>query len=493
MSNKVPLVVADFETQIAGAISAGDTSFTLASATDDDGNTITAGKYCFTVNNGASNKQYLIGQVNGTAVTSVSYVDRQGNETSGAQYAARSGSPVIISNFASLQRVADILRGQETLDADNPIYYDGDPTLSNNAELATVKYVLDNVNGGAVDFDNQIISSSDATAGETIAAGDVVFFQTSDQEWYQADADTAAEVNGVQLGIALGAGSDGASITGGIQISGVYTTTGLTAGDTYYVGNTPGQFTNSAGTTARTIGVALSTTKLLLVPTTVNTLTDDEKDALAGTSGSPSTSNKYVTADDVANDGTSAKIIRASGTDLPLAITQATKGLDISGATTDLAQSGTTEYDVYSYTVAANTLGTGNSIRVKIYLSDLTQASSAGTTTFRLKYGSTTIASFVFAEHTQGALNLLGTIEAVVTANASASAQTGFLSLEAGANNLDLDSAWGAAGSILRGYAAGTATEDSTGALDLKITAQSSQTNGMTDIVPASIVTELIS
>lgn len=299
MSNKVPLVIADFETSLASAVSAGATSFTLASATDDDGNSLAAGKYCFTINNGSSNKQYLLGQLNGTAVTSVVYVDRRGNETSGAQYAARAGAPVIISDFATIQRVADILRGQETLDGDNPIYYDAEPTLAARAEIATVGYVLDQVNGGTVDFDNQIISSSDATAGETISAGDWVFFNTADQEWYQIDADTAAEVDAAYIGVALGAGTDGASITGGIQISGVYTTTGLTAGDIYYLSNTAGAITNSAGTTERAIGVALSTTKLLMNFQEKRLPTANEKDALAGAGAAPSSSNKYLTEGDI--------------------------------------------------------------------------------------------------------------------------------------------------------------------------------------------------
>lgn len=309
MVNKVPLVIADFETSLASAISAGATSFTLASATDDDGNALAAGKYCFTLNNGSSNKQYLIGQLNGTAVTSVVYVDRRGNETSGAQYAARAGAPVIISDFATIQRVADILRGQVDLDGDNPITYDAEPTLANREELATVGYVLDQVSGGTVNFDNQIISSSDATAGETISAGNLVFFQTSDQEWYQADADTAAEVENVAMGIALGSGTDGASISGGVQVSGVYTTTGLTAGDTYYASNTAGAITNSAGTNKRAIGVALSATKLLLTPIYPDTPTSDQKDALAGASNAPTSSNKFVTADDLADPTFKAPVV----------------------------------------------------------------------------------------------------------------------------------------------------------------------------------------
>lgn len=45
--------------------------------------------------------------------------------------------------------------------------------------------------------------------------------------------------------------------------------------------------------------------------------TQDENDALAGTSGTPSTSNKYVTEDDVSNTGASGKVVRLSGTSYP--------------------------------------------------------------------------------------------------------------------------------------------------------------------------------
>lgn len=294
MANLIPLAIADFETQLGAAISAGDTSLELASATDDDGNALPAGMYCFTINNGSSNKQYLIGQLNGTDVTGVKWVSRQGVETSGAQYAARAGSPVIISDFATIQRVADILRGELALDGSNPIIYDAEPTLADRKELATVGYVLDAAFGGAITFDQQVISG---TAGETFSAGSLVYFKTSDQEWYMTDADTAATVEGVQLGIALGAGSDGVAISGGIQISGTWTTTGLTAGATYYASNTGGAIAASAGTTPRIIGIALSTTKLLLIPRTPIDLKDAQQDALAGGGnfGTPSSTNKFAT------------------------------------------------------------------------------------------------------------------------------------------------------------------------------------------------------
>jgi len=264
MTNLIPRAIADVELQIASAIAIAGTSFTLSSANDDDGNALPAGLYCFTVDSGTSNKEYLIGQLNGTAVTSVKTVSRQGVESSGAARAHRVGAPCIVTNFATLQRVADILRGQLDLDGASPVAYDVEPTLTDREQIATVGYVIDTAAGGTVAFDSQVIAGN---GGEAIVAGNLVYFKTSDQEWYKTDADTAATLDGVQLGIALGAGSDGVAISGGIQISGTYTTSGLTAGSLYYASSTAGGVATTAA--GRLIGLALSTTKLLLLPETV--------------------------------------------------------------------------------------------------------------------------------------------------------------------------------------------------------------------------------
>lgn len=142
-NNDIPRVVADLETQLSSAIAVGATSFTIASATDDDGVALPSGLYTFTVDNGSSNKQYLIGSLSGTTVSSVKTVTRQGTETSGSLRAHRVGAPVIITDHVSLQRVSDILRGALALDADNPLIYDADPTIADDKELATKKYVDD--------------------------------------------------------------------------------------------------------------------------------------------------------------------------------------------------------------------------------------------------------------------------------------------------------------------------------------------------------------
>jgi hypothetical protein len=296
MANKIPLAVADFETQASTPIEIDDVAFSITSGTDDDGVSLPAGKYCFTIDNGKSNKEYLLGQLNGTDVTAVVSVSRQGVESSGANFAHRVGANVVITDFATIQRVADVLRGQVDLDSANPVGYDAEPTLADRKDLATVGFVLDNVTGGAITTDKQ---TTEGTAGEAFSAGDLIWFNTADQEWYLTDADTAATVENVMLGIALGTGSDGVAIPNGVLLGGIYTTSGLTAGSEYYASNTGGAYSTSAGTTSRKIGLALSATKFYLYPSKTTDIKDAQRDALAGGGdfGAPSTSNKFVTRD----------------------------------------------------------------------------------------------------------------------------------------------------------------------------------------------------
>jgi hypothetical protein len=160
--------------------------------------------------------------------------------------------------------VADVLRGQIGLDGANPVEYASEPTLTERTELATVGYVLDTSFGGDLAFDQQVVTG--VLAGETVAEGDLLYFDTSTQRWRKTDATDATTVQNVQLGIALGAGSDGVAVTGGVLLSGTFTTTGLTAGATYFASNTNGEISDTAGNIEAPIGIALSTTRLLFTP-----------------------------------------------------------------------------------------------------------------------------------------------------------------------------------------------------------------------------------
>lgn len=139
-------------------------------------------------------------------------------------------------------------------------------------------------------------------AGETITAGNLVYFDDPTNRWLKCDADTASTVENVLLAIAQGAGTAGNAITGGVLLQGVDThQSGLTEGDTYYASNTAGGISNTPGTTEVTIGIGKAATELYFSPRFNQVLTEDQQDALAGASGNPSSLNLYETQEDASN------------------------------------------------------------------------------------------------------------------------------------------------------------------------------------------------
>jgi hypothetical protein len=65
------------------------------------------GLYYFTVDNGSTNKEYLAGTLNGTTVTGVLSVSRQGVETTGAARKHRVGASVILTDFNTYKTYMD--------------------------------------------------------------------------------------------------------------------------------------------------------------------------------------------------------------------------------------------------------------------------------------------------------------------------------------------------------------------------------------------------
>lgn len=133
----------------------------------------------------------------------------------------------------------------------------------------TVLWTLDNVSAiptasGNVDVTGQI-------AGETLAAGDVVYLSDGSGgltagRWYKTDSDnTYSSSLAGAVGIAPAAIASAAS--GNIRLVGRVTgLAGLAAGTTYYVSATPGVLTSSAPANTRLVGAADTTTSLVLPP-----------------------------------------------------------------------------------------------------------------------------------------------------------------------------------------------------------------------------------
>lgn len=132
-------------------------------------------------------------------------------------------------------------------------------------------------------------------AGETLVAGNLVYLKNADGRWWKSDADDATTVENVQLGIAQGAGVAAGTITTGVLIHGKdLTNTGLTQVK-YFASNTAGGISTSAGTKEVSVGFGTVDGYLYFIPRYDQQLTEDQQDALAGSSGTPSATNLFVT------------------------------------------------------------------------------------------------------------------------------------------------------------------------------------------------------
>ncbi len=265
-----------------------------------------------------------------------------------------------------------------------------------------------------------------------------------------------------------------------------------------------------AGTGAGGTGARLAVNPSTLATSIYNTQlpSSDEKDALVGTSGTPSTSNKFVTADDADDAATASKIARRDGNGDVLVATTPTDGdaavsktyfeanagdkLDISLTDVTVANT-TTETALMSFSLPANTLGTANGVKIEIPITDWDVVSTAGPNScdIRLKYGATTIATCSVGENSGTFTNFTGKIEAFLFANADTAVQEGSVSV----GLFSQQDAGTSSGSYAIGdNAVGTGAEDSTGALTLSVTVEwdSASTNNSITI-PHSIVTKISS
>src|SRR5690348_15688370 len=64
----IPVVVSLFETSLQSKINTSDTSMTLVSGTDRQGNSL-SGFICFTIDEGTSNVEFVCGTASSTSVT----------------------------------------------------------------------------------------------------------------------------------------------------------------------------------------------------------------------------------------------------------------------------------------------------------------------------------------------------------------------------------------------------------------------------------------
>lgn len=145
-------------------------------------------------------------------------------------------------------------------------------------QLITYAQALAMFTGGTGTINRIVVAGN---AGETVTAGQLLYLLVSDGEWYKCDADTAATVDNIILGIAQGAGTNGNPVTSGILLFGLDSNqTGLTNNTAYYASNTAGAISSTPGTTEVSVGIARSTTSLLFYPRYNQQITENEQDLL---------------------------------------------------------------------------------------------------------------------------------------------------------------------------------------------------------------------
>jgi len=311
------------KTTLSYSISDSETSFRLEELLKLDGTSISAsdiGDYMtFTFDPGTSKEEICSIASSGVTVNADGTIDLTGvvrglkeidpYTTGGYASDHGAGAVVVFSNNPQLYNQLANKSNDNTFTGLNIFngfapQTDTDPVAGN--DLTRLSFVQTLVLGTLTTI-NVIVPGN---AGETVVAGNLVYFDDTDNEWKKCDADTAATVNNVLLGIAQGAGTNGNTILNGVLLQGVDDNqSGLTLGDVYYASNTAGGIANTPGTTEVVVGIGKSATELYFAPRFNQQITEDQQDALAGTSGTPSATNKYVTNDDTTGTGS---IIRTS-------------------------------------------------------------------------------------------------------------------------------------------------------------------------------------
>jgi len=281
------------KTRLELPITASDTTITLAGFYDLYGNALTMSDFgdigYGTIEPGSSDAQEIISFTgitnNGDGTFAITGVVRglRGKPpytTGGTAYAHGSNVIFVISNNPQVyQKYLNVENGGTVNGlvnfATTPKSTAGNPT---DPTHFTIKSYVDALVLGTLTTINVIVPG---TAGETVVAGNLVYFDDTDNEWKKCDADTAATVNNVLLGIAQGAGTDGNSITDGVLLQGVDDNqSGLTNGQTYYASNTAGGVSSSAGTNEVTVGIGKSATELYFKARFNQELTENQQDIL---------------------------------------------------------------------------------------------------------------------------------------------------------------------------------------------------------------------
>ncbi len=373
MSTKLGLMAADFRTSLATEIAIAGTAATLQSNLDDDGITLPTGVYMFTLDGDNSAKEHIVCTNTAGVLSAISSISRQGTQTSGVARKHRIGASVVITDFAHIMYMNNLLKGTTDLDHLTPLKYDGSATISDSNALATKEYV----DGVAV---------AGASNASTTVKGII-------------EIATAAEM-------AAGTGTGG---TGAVLVppnsSLVKTSSGAGDENKIPILDAAGTLANGFVDKVRTWG-------------TVQTFTHDTIQITgAADSGNDGTNKTYV-------DGAITTAIAAATLMAPLA----------RGTTPLTVYSTTAETTILTVAVPGGVLGTTQFLKMRFYFSKV-QRGGSGTLSIKLKYGGTLFGTFATANGLTSDQILV--VEALLMASGATNTQRGSMSAHYKGANTD--------------------------------------------------------
>jgi hypothetical protein len=181
----IPKLTKRFETSLASALSEAGTSFTLESATDEDGNAL-SGLYGLTVDVGSADVEDMIVTISGTTATIVFRgidADNPVTEVSANKNPHRRGAPVVITDYPILAYLRNILNAETGYELPSHLKYASNSSFTDNEELVSKRYA-------------DALAIAGAPDGSTTVKG---LFEEATQA--EIDADTAAGGTSARLAI----------------------------------------------------------------------------------------------------------------------------------------------------------------------------------------------------------------------------------------------------------------------------------------------------
>lgn len=198
----VPSIQALFETSLQASVTSNATSATLVSGTDLAGNNI-FGYYCFTIDAGTVQNEFVCGNASGTALTNLTRgVNPALGITSNValEYAHRRGADVKMTDAPYLSIYSNIFNGQQGIPAS--MYYDAHPTSTASTTIEDKNYIDNSVTAGGVPATTGVPGISPLSTGAQMASGTATTtYNTLTYSYVPANSNFSSVAKGSYVGV----------------------------------------------------------------------------------------------------------------------------------------------------------------------------------------------------------------------------------------------------------------------------------------------------